>query len=115
MALSKSAIYTLVYDNEPEYCQKNVVLKFAENPRGATVFSDLQVDPPASEMSFIYLWKLYLLCLIGEHFNSFGTNTPSGFKVLRALKDSGFILEENPLKVFLGRASSQRQEDKSDD
>jgi len=102
----KSAIYSLIDDHEAEFFQNHIVLKFAENPRGATAFSDLQTDPPASERSFIYLWKLYLLSLVGEHLESFGTQTSSGKDVVSALKNSGFILETNPLRVFLGRASN---------
>jgi len=102
----KSAIYSLIYDYESEFFQNHIVLRFAENPRGATAFSDLQTDPPASERSFIFLWKLYLLSLIGEHFESFGTETNDGKEVVSALKNSGFILETNPLRIFLGRASN---------
>ncbi len=102
----KSAIYSLINDHESDFFQKNIILKFAENPRGATAFSDLQTDPPASERSFIYLWKLYLLSLIGEHLESFGPQSVSGKAVVSALKCSGFILETNPLRVFLGKASN---------
>ncbi|MEZ4599878.1 MAG: hypothetical protein R2940_08820 [Syntrophotaleaceae bacterium] len=102
----KSAIYSLINDHEPDFFQENIILKFAENPRGATAFSALQTDPPASERSFIYLWKLYLLNLIGEHIESFGAQTESGKAVVSALKYSGFLLETNPLRVFLGKASN---------
>jgi hypothetical protein len=102
----KSAIYSLINDHEPQFFQENIILKFAENPRGATAFSTLQTDPPASERSFIYLWKLYLLSLIGEHLESFGPQSVSGRSVVSALKCSGFILETNPLRVFLGKASN---------
>jgi hypothetical protein len=102
----KSAIYSLVNSNEPELFQNNIIIKFAENPRGATAFSDLQADPPPSERSFISLWKLYLLSLLGEHINSFGATTKEGRDVIDSLKDSGFILETNPLKVFLGKATN---------
>jgi hypothetical protein len=102
----KSAIYSLIDNHEPEFFQKQIVLKFAENPRGATAFSDLQTAPPASERSFIYLWKLYLLSLIGEHFETYGTQTPEGAQVVIALKQSGFILEDNPLKVVLGKVTN---------
>jgi hypothetical protein len=102
----KSAIYSLINNFEDEFFQNHIVLKFAENPRGATAFSDLQTKPPASERSFAYLWKLYLLSLIGEHLRTFGTQTTDGKEVITALKDSGFILETNPLKVFLGIASN---------
>lgn len=100
----KSAIYSLIDSREPQFFQNNIVLKFAENPRGATVFSDLKADPPPSEQYFIHLWKLYLLTLIGEHFEAFGTYTDGGREVVKALKESGFILESNPLKLFLGNA-----------
>ncbi|MES9974456.1 MAG: hypothetical protein ABW094_09360 [Candidatus Thiodiazotropha sp.] len=102
----KSAIYSLIDSHEAEFFQENIVLRFAENPRGATAFSDLQTDPPTSERSFIYLWKLYLLSLLGEHFESYGTVSDAGHEIVRALKDSGFLLETNPLRVFLGRASN---------
>ena len=102
----KSAIYSLVDAHEPQFFQDGIILKFAENPRGATVFSDLQVDPPPSERAFVSLWKLYLLSLIGEHFENFGAQTLDGRAVVTALKASGFVLETNPLKVFLGRASN---------
>ncbi len=102
----KSAIYSLIDEHEPEFFQESIYLRFAENPRGATAFSDLQTEPPASERSFIYLWKLYLLSLIGEYFEFFGTQTNAGCEVVSALKDSGFLLETNPLRVFLGRASN---------
>ena len=101
----KSAIYSLINNYEADFFQNKIILKFAENPRGATAFSDLQTAPPASERSFIFLWKLYLLSLIGEHFEAYGCQTKSGHEVVSALKSSGFILETNTLKVFLGRAS----------
>ncbi len=101
----KSAIYSLINEHEAELFQENTVLMFAENPRGATAFSSLQTSPPASERSFIYLWKLYLLTLIGEHLESFGVQSSDGAEVVSALKSSGFILEKNPLRVFLGGAS----------
>ncbi len=102
----KSAIYSLINDHEAEFFQNDVVLKFAENPRGTTAFSDLQTDPPATERSFVYLWKLYLLSLIGEHLQSLGVQTQNGREVIAALKSSGFVLETSPLKVFLSRASN---------
>ncbi len=40
-----------------------ILMIFAENPRGATAFTDLKTQPPASELEFVNLWKLYLLTL----------------------------------------------------
>jgi len=102
----KSAIYSLIANSEPDFFQKNIVLQFAENPRGATAFSDLETDPPPTERSFINLWKLYLLVLIGEHFQTFGTQTQSGQDVLNSLTNSGLLQEERPLKVVLGKVKN---------
>ena len=102
----KSAIYSLINRYEPDFFQKNIVLRFAENPRGATAFSDLQVDPPSSERSFVNLWKLYFLVLIGEHFQIYGTQTEYGDDVLKALVDSQLLQEERPLKATLGKVKN---------
>jgi len=98
----KSALYSLINKYEPEFFQKNVALRFAENPRGATAFSDLQTAPPTSERAFINLWKLYFLVLIGEHFQNFGTQSPSGEAVVESLKESGLLPEDSQLKAILG-------------
>jgi hypothetical protein len=102
----KSAIYSLIEKHEPEFFQRNIVLRFAENPRGTTAFSDLQVDPPPSERSFINLWKLYLLVLIGEHFQEYGTTTNDGKEVLKSLIDSNLLPEDRPLRAILGKVKN---------
>lgn len=99
----KSALYTLLNDNEHDLFQKQIVLRFAENPRGATAFSELKVHPPASEIEFINLWKLYLLELIGEHFAKYGTCTPEGSDVVNVLKESGLLHIDTGLKAILAR------------
>lgn len=102
----KSAIYSLINKHEPEFFQDNIVLRFAENPRGTTAFSDLQVDPPPSERAFVNLWKLYFLVLVGEHFQAYGTQTNHGKDVLMTLKESELLPEEKMLKVILGRVKN---------
>ncbi len=99
----KSAIYSLIEKYEPSFFQKNIVLRFAENPRGATAFSDLEIDPPADERSFVNLWKLYFLVLIGEHFQNYGTKTTGGSDVLNTLIGSGLLQEGSTLKSVLGK------------
>ena len=59
----KSAIYTLLNKKESELFDKGILIASAENVRGATVFRTIVSDPPPSELSFIYLWKLYCLIL----------------------------------------------------
>ena len=102
----KSAIYSLINRDEPIFFQNNIVLRFAENPRGATAFSDLQVNPPPGERSFVNLWKLYFLVLIGEHFQDYGTQTGNGAEVLKVLKDSALLPEDQTLKAILGKVKN---------
>ncbi|MCI5157794.1 MAG: hypothetical protein D3906_05010 [Candidatus Electrothrix sp. AUS1_2] len=102
----KSAIYSLINKYEPEFFQKDIVLRFAENPRGATAFSDLEIDPPPNEKTFVNLWKLYFLVLIGEHFQEYGTQTSNGSEVLNALTDSELLQEERPLRAILGKVKN---------
>lgn len=101
----KSALYTLLNNNGEELLKRNIILQFAENPRGTTVFSDLQTNPPAKELEFVNLWKLYLLTLIGNQFALRGPRTYEGLEVVETLRDSGLISEPGaPIKEFLSRA-----------
>lgn len=100
----KSALYTLLNANETPLFDRNILLRFAENPRGATAFTDLQTTPPATELEFINLWKLYLLTLLGDHFATAGTTTPNGNEVVAALKQSGLLTITSTLGAFLSRA-----------
>ncbi len=99
----KSALYALLSNYETQLFDRGVLLRFAENPRGATAFSDMQVAPPATELEFVNLWKLYLLTLLGEHFERNGTSTPAGAKVITALRDSGLLQVGSPLASFIAK------------
>lgn len=99
----KSALYALLNNYDTELFDRGVLLRFAENPRGATAFSDMQVAPPASELEFVNLWKLYLLTLLGEHFEKSGTRTPDGNSVLTALRDSGLLQVDSTLASFMAK------------
>src|ERR1039458_4574243 len=68
----KSALYTLLDGNKDTLGNNGIFLFLAENPRGATAFTDLQTQPPASELEFVNLWKLYLLTLLGQCFVNAG-------------------------------------------
>src|ERR1017187_10161302 len=100
----KSAIYTLLNANESTLANNRIFLLFAENPRGATAFTDLQLQPPASELEFVNLWKLYLLTLLGECFINAGTHSPSGEKVVKALRSSNLLTVKSSLATFFTRA-----------
>ncbi len=99
----KSALYALLNNYKSQLFARGVLLRFAENPRGATAFSDMQVAPPASELEFVNLWKLYLLTLLGEYFAKKGTSTPAGANVLTTLKDSGLLQIDSPLASFIAK------------
>ncbi len=62
----KSAIYTLLGNLEGELAKQKIFTVTAENPRGATVFRNIEADPPASEREFITLWKIYVALLLGQ-------------------------------------------------
>ena len=62
----KSALYGLLNRKSTELADKGVILSTAENIRGATVFKGIISSPPPSETSFIFLWKIYCLVLIGK-------------------------------------------------
>ena len=100
----KSALYTLLDGNKNDLERERIYLLLAENPRGATAFTDLQTQPPASELEFVNLWKLYLLILLGECFINAGTSSPSGVKVVEALRSSGLLITKSSLATFFTRA-----------
>lgn len=62
----KSALYTSLNNNRSALKKKKIILVPAENVQGATVFRTIIGNPPPTELSFIYLWKLYILVLIGK-------------------------------------------------
>jgi len=62
----KSALYGLLNKKSEDLLKKGIILATAENIRGATVFKGIIASPPPSEISFIFLWKLYCLALVGK-------------------------------------------------
>jgi hypothetical protein len=100
----KSALYRLLEENADGLDAESVLMIFAENPRGATAFTDLKTQPPASELELVNLWKLYLLTLLGRYFVNAGTCSASGETVVEALRSSGLLTPESPLAGFFTRA-----------
>lgn len=100
----KSALYRLLEDNADGLDDEGILLIFAENPRGATAFTGLQIQPPASELELVNLWKLYLLTLLGRYFANAGPVSADGEKVVKALGSSGLLNQDSPLATFFTRA-----------
>lgn len=92
----KSAIYSLLQQQAAELSKRNVTFIPAENPRGATAFQDLVTDPPATEVEFVRMWKLYILSLIGELFLDASDNTDARF-VVSHLQAAGLIQKDRSL------------------
>lgn len=81
----KSALYALLNKKSSELHQRNVILASAENVRGATVFKGLVATPPPSENSFIFLWKLYCLVLLGKALQDNGIKNNDANSLVSAL------------------------------
>jgi hypothetical protein len=87
----KSAIYSLLQEQKSVSLRRSRIVVGAENPRGATAFKDLEVDPPASEKEFIQLWKAYLLSIIADVFPKYNIRNAESYRVAQTLKDAGLF------------------------
>jgi hypothetical protein len=73
----------------------------AEDPRGTPVFKDLVSDPPASEVEFKNLWKIYFLSLIGSLLRDYGINNKFSLQVINALEGAQLLPKEKSLRTLL--------------
>ena len=81
----KSALYGLLNKKPADLRKNNIILATAENIRGATVFKGIIASPPPSEISFIFLWKLYCLALIGKTLRENKINNSNATSLIDAL------------------------------
>ena len=102
----KSAIYLLLNKNKEELFDRNILLVSGENPRGATVFKDLILDPPTSEPEFVVLWKLYILVIVCHELRSFDITTADIGSVYRALESADLLELELNLPGLLRAAQN---------
>jgi len=87
----KSAIYSLINEKADDLIGRNIIVAPAENPRGTTVFGGLVVDPPPSEFAFIFLWKLYLLTIVGKAFRDWEVSNEKAASLVDALEKVGLL------------------------
>ena len=87
----KSALYTLLNKKDGELFDKGVLLSPAENVRGATVFRAIVSDPPPSELSFVYLWKIYCLCIIANALREYEINNDKSKSLIDTLEKVGLL------------------------
>src|SRR5215471_13946596 len=82
----KSAIYSLLMSKVDDFFDRNILLVAAERPRGTPVFKDLVADPPASELEFVGMWKLYILTLIAQRMREYDMSGETARRVYAALE-----------------------------
>ena len=100
----KSALYLLLIARESQLADAGVLVIPAENPRGATAFSDISDDPPTSETEFRNLWKVYFLSLIGDVFRDWGLRTEDARILIEALEEAGLQRHQSGLRGLLAGA-----------
>jgi len=101
----KSALYSLLNSKRDQFRARNIILAPAENPRGATVFRDLLIDPPASVREFIGLWKLYFACVFYSIFSEYDIKTPSANELSEVLTSEKLVHGKMSLKAMLQSAT----------
>jgi hypothetical protein len=97
----KSALYFLLLSRLDDLFDRNIILLPAENPRGAPVFRDLVANPPTSELEFVSLWKLYMLCLAAQQMRDYGVINKNSKRVVQILEDSGLLKKTTSLRNLL--------------
>ncbi len=96
----KSALYTLLTKKESELFDSGILIAPAENVRGATVFRSIVSDPPPSELSFIYLWKIYCLILIARTLRAYGIADGEAKTLVRALEQASLLPTTDSLSAL---------------
>lgn len=102
----KSALYTLLNKKDGELFDEGVLLASAENVRGATVFRTIVADPPPSELSFIYLWKIYSLSIIARALREYSIQNEKAQALISALEKAGLLPTADSLMVLFRAVTS---------
>lgn len=100
----KSALYSLLLSRGNDLLVRRIILVAGENPRGATAFRDLTIDPPASEREAIGLWKLYVLALVQHALAEHAVRSAAADELFDALEREGLTKGTRSLSSVLRRA-----------
>lgn len=95
----KSALYSLLIAKTDELFDRNVLLVPGENPRGTPAFKELVADPPATELEFVNLWKLYFLSLLSASFTEFGVSGHDASRLREILAREGLAERSQSLQA----------------
>jgi hypothetical protein len=103
----KSAIYTLLNKKEGELFDEGILISSAENVRGATVFRTIVADPPPSELSFVYLWKIYCLILIARALRDYDIGNEESKSLINALEKTALLPVTDSLSTIFRAVTRQ--------
>lgn len=96
----KSALYTLLTKQEDHLFDAGILIAPAENVRGATVFRSIVSDPPPSELSFTYLWKIYCLILIAKKLRDYDVTYGEAKPLISALEKASLLPSVDSLSAM---------------
>ncbi|QPK61888.1 hypothetical protein IVG45_13555 [Methylomonas sp. LL1] len=100
----KSALYTLLLNQDNLFPDQNIILISAEKPTGKPVFSDITSEPPTSENEFVTLWKIYICQLITSKLLEKNLCTDEAKYVADKLREAGLIDDQNTLQKLVNKA-----------
>lgn len=100
----KSAIYALIDRRQNQLFDRKILRAPAENVSGSTVFQNLITDPPPSEQSFVFLWKLYCLSVIGKILREYDITNQHGGSLIGALENAGLLPADGTLRSMFRSA-----------
>lgn len=100
----KSALYTLLINEKDLLTQEGITLISADKPVGKTVFAEIKNMPPASELEFATLWKVYLAQVIIQQLVKSGNCKGVAADIKNRLVDAGLMEEAATLKRLINSA-----------
>lgn len=100
----KSALYSLLRANDQLLRDQGVMLATGEKPRGSPVFKNLVGDPPASEIEFVALWKLYIAGIVAQVLHDHGVQNEFATELHAHLRRAGLWEEGSSLASLLSDA-----------
>lgn len=103
----KSALYALLNKRENELFDRRIIVRSAENVRGATVFADVIADPPPTEVAFVAVWKLYLVVLLADTFREYGIENKNSRALVEALEGAGLLKPKSTLSQLFREVKKQ--------
>jgi len=102
----KSALYTLLINEQENLSKNGITLLSAEKPTGQTVFSDITSAPPTTESEFVSLWKIYICQLIVDWLMTNDLCEGKAETVAMHLIDAGLIEDDNTLRKLVNSAKN---------